>query len=145
MFQAYPFVLTPFESGAVMAQCVDVPQGMTQGDDEQLAIHWLPDALHMALAAYMDHNKDIPKPSKPAKGQHVAYLAPLVAMKLEIYQAMRDSGWTRVDLAERMGVDEKQVRRLLDLDYQSKMSQIDAALRALGKAVTISVRDLAPV
>jgi antitoxin HicB len=145
MFQAYPFALTPFDSGAVMAQFVDVPGALTQGDDEQLAIHWAPDALHVCLTGYIDLNQDIPKPSKPQKGQRVAYLDPLVAMKLEVYQAMRDKGWTRVDLAEAMGVDEKQVRRLIDLDHKSKVDQVVSALRMLGKRLLVDVRDLTAV
>lgn len=143
MYQVYPFVLSDAGDGAVMAQFTDVPQAITQGDTEELAIHWAPDALHVALTGYIDHNQDIPKPSKPKVGQHVAYLSPLVAMKLEIYQAMRDAGLTRVQLAERMGVDEKQVRRLIDLDYQSKISQVDLALRVLGKALVVDVRNAA--
>ena len=142
MFQAYPYVLSDAGNGAVMAQFVDVPQALTQGDDEQLAMHWAADALHVALTGFIEFNRDIPNPSKPKPSQHVAYLSPLVAMKLEVYQAMRDKGWTRVDLAERMGVDEKQVRRLIDLDHQSKMNQVDAALRVLGKALVVDVREL---
>lgn len=143
MFQAYPYELTRLEGGVCMAQFVDVPGAVTQGDTEELTHHWAPDALHVALTGFIDGNKDIPKPSKPKNGQHVAYLSPLVAMKLEVYQAMRDKGSTRVALAERMGVDEKQVRRLLDLDHQSKISQIVDALRILGKTLVVDVRDSA--
>lgn len=142
MFQAYPYELTPFENGAVMAQCVDVPEALTQGDDAESAVHWLPDALLVALTGYVDDNVEIPRPSKAAQGQRIAYLDPLVAMKLEVYQAMRDQGLTRVQLAERMGIDEKQVRRLIDLDHKSKVDQVVAALRVLGKALVVDVRDL---
>jgi antitoxin HicB len=145
MFQAYPFVLSDAGNGAVMAQFVDVPGALTQGDDEELAIHWAPDALHVALTGYIDFNQDIPRPSKPAKGQRIAYLDPLVAMKLEVYQGMRERGWTRVALADAMGIDEKSVRRLIDLDHKSKVDQIVAALRVLGKGLVIDVRDLQAV
>jgi hypothetical protein len=50
-----------------------------------------------------------------------------------------------VDLAEAMGVDEKQVRRLIDLDHKSKVEQVVSALRMLGKRLVVDVRDLTAV
>jgi antitoxin HicB len=135
--------LTPTLEGPVIASFVDVPAA-TQGDDMEAAIHWAPDALHVALTGYIDSNEDIPRPSKPKQGQRLGYLDPLVAMKLEVYQAMRDQKMTRVQLADHMGTDEKQVRRLLDLDHKSKVDQVVTALRVLGKALVVDVRDLAP-
>jgi hypothetical protein len=41
--------------------------------------------------------------------------------------------------------DPKQIRRQLDLDHQSRMDQVEAALRALGKTMIVDVRDLAAV
>lgn len=142
MYQAYPYRLDDAGNGAVMATFIDVPQALTQGADEATVVHWAADALHVALTGYIDHGADIPTPSKPKRGQKVAYLDPLVAMKLEIYQAMRDRRMTRVALAEAMGTDEKSVRRLLDLDHKSKVDQIVAALRVLGKALVVDVRDV---
>lgn len=142
MLQAYPFDLIPLENGAVMAKFVDLPAA-TQGDDEELAIHWAPDALHVALTGYIDDREDLPQPSRPKRGQHVAYLPPLVAMKLELYQAMRHAKVSRVQLAERLGIDEKQVRRLLDLDHGSRVEQLELALKHLGRSLIVDTREVA--
>lgn len=144
MYQAYPYDLTRLEDGAVMAHFVDLA-ATTQGDDEELAIHWAPDALHVALTGYIDAKEDLPKPSRPKKGQRLAYLPPLAAMKLELYQAMRDAKVSRVQLAERMGIDEKQVRRLLDLDHGSKVDQVELALKQLGRALVVDTREIAAI
>ncbi|EAZ89170.1 hypothetical protein CY0110_31750 [Crocosphaera chwakensis CCY0110] len=53
----------------------------------------------------------------------------LMAAKLSLYIAMRREGMTNVDLAQRLNVDEKIVRRMLDLDYSTKIQSISNALQ----------------
>jgi antitoxin HicB len=56
---------------------------------------------------------------------------------------MRDARLTQSALAERLGCDPRQVRRLLDLDHNSRLDQLEAALAALGKRLIIEVQDAA--
>ncbi len=58
-------------------------------------------------------------------------IPPLASAKLALYQAIRESGITRVALGKRLGVSEGAVRRLLDLDHRSHIGQVDAALSLL--------------
>ena len=53
----------------------------------------------------------------------------MVAAKLAIYEAMRRQGLTQAALAERLGCDPRQVRRLLDLDHASTLAQLERARR----------------
>ena len=46
---------------------------------------------------------------------------------------------SNVALAMQLGTDEKTVRRLRDPLHQSRINQVDAALRALGKRLGIVV------
>lgn len=46
---------------------------------------------------------------------------------------------SKVQLAERMGVDEKEVRRLLDPHHASKLPRIAEAVQALGQHLVISL------
>jgi antitoxin HicB len=64
---------------------------------------------------------------------------PLVAAKLALHDAMLAAGLSNVALARRLGTDEKTVRRLRDPLHQSRINQIDAALRALGKRMGIVI------
>ena len=64
-------------------------------------------------------------------------------MKVAIYQAMRDQKVTQAALGECIGVDSRQVRRILDLDHNTTLSQLDAALKCLGKILVIGIRDAA--
>lgn len=53
--------------------------------------------------------------------------------------AMRESGTSNVQLDCRLGVDEKEVRRLLDPHYASKLPRIAQAVALLGKRLVIGL------
>jgi antitoxin HicB len=61
------------------------------------------------------------------------------AAKCALYLAMKRGRYTNVFLAKQLRCDEKEVRRLLDPRYQSKISRIEEALHILGNQLTLSV------
>jgi antitoxin HicB len=56
---------------------------------------------------------------------------------------MHDARLSQTALAERLGRDPRQVRRLLDLDHHSRLDQLEAALATLGQRLAIEVQDAA--
>lgn len=140
---SYPLILDEDENGTVIAQAKDVPEAITVGHDAAEATARAEDALVTALRGYIEDGRLIPRASRPKSGQPVAVLPPQVTAKLAIYQAMRDAGLTQTALAERLGCDPRQVRRLLDLDHRSRLDQLEAALSALGKRLVLQVQDAA--
>jgi antitoxin HicB len=143
MLQRYPVILTKDENGTLIAQFPDLPEAMTVGADETNALDWAQDALVVALTGYIEERRDIPPPSKPKKGHETMHLPPQIAMKLSIYQGMRDQGITQATLGECIGVDGRQVRRILDLDHNTSLSQLVRALKCLGKELVIDIRNAA--
>ena len=100
MLQSYPVTFTPDENDTIIAEFPDVPEAMTVGSDEKNAIQWAQDALIVALTGYIEDRRDIPPPSKAQKGQKSVNLPPQIAMKLAIYQSMRDQKITQAALGE---------------------------------------------
>jgi antitoxin HicB len=139
----YPLVLRPDRNGTVIAQAVDVPGALTVGRDEPDAIAQAVDALITLFAQLIADGAPIPRPSRPKRGQPVAVLPPQVSAKLAIYQAMVEARLTPTGLAERLGWDPRQVRRLLDLDHRLRLDQLEAALAAFGKRLVLEVQDAA--
>jgi antitoxin HicB len=62
-----------------------------------------------------------------------------MAAKAALYLAMREAGMTNVQLARRIGRDEKEVRRMLDPRHPTKLPRIKEALEVLGKRLVVSV------
>lgn len=143
MLQSYPVILTLDANGTVIARFPDVPEAMTVGTDKTNALAWAQDALVVALTGYIEERRDIPPPSPPKKGQKLVHLPPQIAMKLAIYQGMRDRELTQATFGERMGIDDRQVRRILDLDHNTGLSYLDLALKCLGKQLVIDIRNAA--
>ena len=56
---------------------------------------------------------------------------------------MRDQGINNSELARRLNVDERVVRRMLDPAHETKAEKIQAALAVLGKRLTMDVEDAA--
>jgi antitoxin HicB len=60
-----------------------------------------------------------------------------VLAKAALYIAMREAGVTKTELAKRLGVDEKEVRRMLDLRHGTRLPRIAEAVCLLGKQFVI--------
>jgi antitoxin HicB len=129
--------------GGYIVRFPDVPQAVTEADTEAEALAWAEDALVVALTGYQDAGRDIPAPSRPAPGQPAVALPPYIAIKLVIYQAMRELGVSQAELARRLECDPRQVRRLLDPDHRSRLDLMERALAALGKRLVVEVQDAA--
>ena len=138
MRYAYPYELMPQPEGGFTVTFADVPEAITQGETEAEAAAMAEDALVTALSFYTDRSERLPVPSA-APGRPVAFVPPLVAAKLALHDAILAAGISNVALARQLGTDEKTVRRLRDPLHQSRINQIDAALRLLGKRMAIVV------
>ena len=139
----YPVILTPDENGTIMASFPDVPEALTCGVDVADALRMAEDALLTAFEFYFDDRKPVPKPSKPEPGRQVITLSPMTVAKLAIYHAMLEEDVSQVELAGRLGCDPRQVRRLLDLRHNSRLDQLEKALKALGRRLVLEVRKAA--
>ena len=138
MRYAYPYELLRQPEGGFTVIFPDVPEAITQGETAEEAAAMAADALVTALSFYTDNAERLPHPS-PAHGRPLAFVPPLVAAKLALHDAMFAAGVSNVALARRLGTDEKMVRRLRDPLHQSRINQVDAALRLLGKRLGIVI------
>lgn len=134
----YPVILTP-DDGTVLVTFPDVPEAITFGADTDEALMYAVDALESALSFYVDDRKPLPAPSKPKRGQKTVRPSALECAKLGVYQAMIEQGIRKAELARRLGWHMPQVDRLFDLRHASRLDQIEAAARALGRHIEVSV------
>ena len=135
----YPVILETQPEGGLVVTFPDVPEAITQGEDEDEALMYAVDALESALSFYVDDRKPLPKPSKPKRGQRTVRPTALECAKLGVYQAMMEQGIRKSELARRLGWHMPQVDRLFDLKHASRLDQIEAAARALGRHIEVSV------
>ena len=139
----YPVILKRDTNGTVLVTFPDVPEAVTFGNDEADAINYAVDALETAFMAYIEDRRPIPRPSPIRRRKWVVTLPALSEAKIALYQAMIAGRVRKSELARRLGAHMPQIDRLLDLSHSSRFEQLEAALRAAGKQLTIEVRDAA--
>ena len=129
----YPVLLKTAEEGGFVVTCRDLPPLITQGEDKADALSQAADAMDEVFATYMQDGLTFPTPSKIKRGEYSVAPPAETMAKAALYVAMSEAGITKVQLAKQLGVDEKEVRRLLDPHYSSKLPRIAQAISMLGK------------
>ena len=134
----YPVKLTKQKEGGYLAQFPDLSEAITQGENIEDVLNEAMDCLEEAIAHRMAKKLDIPLPSQRKRCKFVA-LHTTFAAKTALYVAMREQKLSNTSLAKKLVCDEKEVRRLLDPHYSSKLPRIEEALYMLGKKLQIEV------
>lgn len=113
----------------------DFPELTTFGEDHDEALVRAVDALEEAVAARIHDRRDIPMPSP---GDITVQLPTLTAVKVILYQGMRDQNIGKAELARRLGWHLPQVDRVLNVNHHSRLDQMDAALGAIGLRLEVA-------
>jgi antitoxin HicB len=135
----YPIHLEPDDNGTFLATCPALPEVTTFGDDKADALRHAVAAIEEALAARIAEGQDIPAP--PKRGVDAVPLPLMTELKVSLYRILREGGITRAELMRRLKWNRESVDRLFRLDHASRLDQLEAAFRALGKDVDIRIKE----
>ena len=136
---AWPARFLRQPDGHILVRFPDLPEAVTEGEDVADARLQAVDCLAEAIAGRINDHEPLPPPAALPGAEAVA-LEPVLAYKAALYAAMRTSGTTRIGLAKRLGIDEKDVRRLLDPRHRgSRLPRLIEALAACGVNVGVAL------
>jgi antitoxin HicB len=135
----YPAQFDPAEEGGFVVTFRDIPEAMTQGDTRLEAEEMAADVLVSAMDFYFDDRRAVPPPSDPLAGEVLIELPASVEAKVLLLNALVQSGISNAELARRMGTRPQEVQRIVNLGHATKIDTIAAALRALGRHLTLKV------
>ncbi|MDY0961758.1 type II toxin-antitoxin system HicB family antitoxin [Massilia sp. CFBP9026] len=133
----YPATFTPAEEGGFVITFRDIPEAITQGDDEAEAVFMARDVLREAMGVYFDEKRAVPAPSKPQKGERLIDLPLSVAAKVHLLNAMLAQDVAPSELARRLGTTRQEVNRLTDLEHATKIDRIAEAMSAMGRELDL--------
>jgi antitoxin HicB len=131
------------KGGGFVVTFPDIPEAITEGNTIEEAMRMAEEALEVALTFYTERGVDLPEPGVSRKGLRLVRVPALSEAKFILYSALRSQGIRKIELARRMGCSPSQVDRLLDIQHRSRLDQLEAAFAAIGKRLSIQVRDLA--
>jgi antitoxin HicB len=127
------------KDGGYVVTFRDIPEAITQGESPAECLEEAAGALQAALEGRIMSDLDIPNPSKAKRGEQLVAVPVHTALKAALYMEMRRTGITQVALARRLGIDEKEARRMLDPHHSTKADRLEKALAALGRHAELRV------
>ncbi len=133
----YPYVSTR-EGESIFVHFPDVPGAATQVDPGEHFDEVVRDCLIAALGGYVALHQPPPRPSA-VRNLSAVTLDILTSAKLALAMAMSECNMSNVALAKQLGVNEKIVRRLLDLDHVSRIDRLESALKYFSLQLELSV------
>ena len=140
MFQfTYPAKIEKDEAGFFLVTFPDIPFAATDGKTMAEAMEEARDCLEEAIAVSIADSLDFPFPSSVLKGHHAIPLTARMSAKAALYIAVCESGIRKSELARKLGVDEKEIRRMLSPRHQTKLPRIEQALSALSYQLSVSL------
>ena len=127
------------KDGGFVVTFRDIPEAITQGDSIEECLEEAAGALQAALEGRIMSDLDIPVASKAKRGEHLVAVPIQTALKTALFLEMREAGITRVELARRLRIDEKEARRMLDPHHSTKADRLEKALAVLGRQAELRV------
>ncbi len=116
----------------------DIPWAHTGGFTFREALILAEDCLVVALSHHVNHDLDLPAPSRFQEGQELLAVQPVIAAQLDLYTAMREQKLSAADLAARLDICEDDAAALVNLDYRTPIGEVAKALRAVGRELAVT-------
>ncbi len=127
------------KDGGYVVTFRDLPEAITQADTLASCIEEAAGALQAAVEGRIMDGMEIPAPSRARRGERLVSVPVQSALKAALYLVMRERGITRVELARRLRIDEKEARRMLDPYHATKAERLERALAVLGRHAELRV------
>ena len=128
---AYPAAVRAIAPDDFEVRFSDLPEVITGAATEDEALAQAEEALEVAVEHYIELGQTLPPFRAAKRGERLIPIAPSVAARAILAQAMRDQRLSKVALADRLHKDEKIVRRILSGKGASLELTLEA-LRAVG-------------
>ncbi|MGZ9020838.1 MAG: type II toxin-antitoxin system HicB family antitoxin [Rhodoplanes sp.] len=135
----YPAKVQADSNATKLVTFPDFPEAATFGEGVEEALLQAQDALLTAIAARIDDGEDVPLPSPIGDDLRPVELPAMAEATVLLWRTMREANVVKGELARRLDWQPPEVDRLLDPDHPSRLDQIEAAFRALGKRLAVAV------
>lgn len=135
----YPIICRE-DVGSWWSSCPDIPEAHSAGDSSGELLANAVEGLTLALTIYVDQGRPIPPASALRDGWTTTVKLPVQTVaKIVLWNELCAQGMRVADLGRKLGLSHTVASRLVDFEHNSKIEQVENALRALGKRLTVSV------
>ncbi len=139
----YSATLRPEKRGGFTVLFPDLPEAITSGKNRADALLQAADCLEEAIAGRIVDGLDVPVPTVTRRSHVQVALPATMAVKAALYLAIQEAALSNSELGRKLGLDEKEIRRMLDPRHATRLSRIQTALDFLGKRLVVSLDNAA--
>jgi len=125
------------------SSCPDIPEAHSAGETLKALLNNAVEGMCLALSIYVDQGRAIPPASVPKQHQQVIHLPAQTVAKIELWNTLCEHCWRVADLARLLGISHPVASRLVDFSHNSKLEQLENALKKLGKRLVVQVKQAA--
>jgi len=136
---AYPAMITKDQDGSFQVQFIDLEEAFTYGMSEDEAMTNATEVLSGILDSYLDHNKEIPAPSRAAKGAHYILPDAKTQAALAFRTALEEGDKTVAEVARAVNSSWPSIARLEDPKHWPTLRLLEKAIRATGKRLVLTI------
>lgn len=112
-------------------------QGVASGATKKDALQEAEGLLVAMLASALKDGDEIPAAEECDTGNIRIILPPMLSAKALLYREMKKQGKRKATIARMLGVNQKQMDRVLNPNHRSTLQQLQAAAEALGKTLDV--------
>lgn len=134
----YAALFAPQRGGGFTVTFPDIPEAITEGDDEDSALFNAQEVLTLSLEQRMMDREEIPAPKKVRHGVWIEPAASIQAALL-VRNAREEQGKSMADLARALHTSWPAVQRLERPRGNPTLRQLERAASALGKRLIVTL------
>ncbi len=138
---AYPSKIAKAREGGWLIRFRDFPEGHSQAEASEDVLEAAEGLLQACIEGRLLDGLEVPAPGELRAGEILVGVPIETATKAALFRAVAGSGSSRLAIAKALGVDEKELRRMLDPRHASKLPRVARVLKSLGKELRLSVVD----
>jgi len=137
MKAAYPATFTPQEPSGFLVQFVDIEEAFTGGETIEECLFNGAEVLTGILETYIDHGKEIPKPTPDIENAY--YIAPDVKMQSALLIRWARGKTTMSDFARELKTSWQSAQRLEKPTNATTLAQLQKSAVILGKRLVLTM------
>lgn len=138
----FPGKLTADAEGGFMVTFRDIPEAISQGDDEKEALELAKEALLSAFMKYVEEQRQITMPSPQNHDEILFPLPSSVVAKVLLFNEMTRQQIKPDELANRLNLAPLVITQLINMRTPAKLDAIQSALLALDRDLILNTSPL---
>jgi antitoxin HicB len=136
---AYPANIQPDDDGRFLVTFRDLPEAATDGADRAEALAEAVDCLTSGLAFRLKYDEVAALPSPRLPGEVMIAPDVVIGLKTLLKRRIEEHNLAISAVARALGIDAKEVRRMLDPQHATKVGRLVDALRNLGLPIDLVI------